>query len=241
MSRPWTITLEYKLESVAVLRCEPGLELGSQQDQLWLKSDGHVMIDSLLVKQLPATARYYIDDEKRLFRLGEITPSGSLPDLKWEPIAEAIPIGKPVAAMPADVKTRFPIQLMRASQEREPKALLLPFASLAAWVEDAPAFRMEKLRFAVSERGETLVLGSPLPPLPGQAFWRERSLLFPAGYALQIPEMAVLIEQKIRTEYPDSHVLMFHVDANWEVLENADFQPLSRSAVRNTGKEVGDG
>jgi len=240
MSRPWTITLEHDLESVASLRCEPGLELGSQQNQLWLKSDGSVLIDSLSVKQLPATARYYVDEEKRLFRLGEITPCGVLPDLTWEPIAQAISIEKPIAAMPAEVLSNLPVELVQARQERESEALLLPFSVLATWVEDAPAFRMEKLRFAVSERGEALVVGKPLPPLPGQAFWRERSLLFPAGYALRIPELAIILEKKIKTQYADSQMIVFHADASWEVVNKADFQPLSRSAVRNTGREVGD-
>ncbi|MFK7972146.1 MAG: hypothetical protein AB8F95_17385 [Bacteroidia bacterium] len=245
--RPWTITFENHeahLEAIAALRCASGLELGFHQDALWLKSDGDLLLDDLAVKQLPATARYYIDDENRLFRLGEITPCSTLPDLNWVPIADAISIEKPVAAMPAKMTSSIAVALVQARQEREPAALLLPFATLADWAEYAPAFRMEKLRFAVSEHGEALILGgegAPLPPLPGQVFWRDGSLLFPAGYALAIPETAVLIEEKMHKQVSDIQVFILHVDGAWEGVHKADLRPLGRSAVRNTRKEVSDG
>ena len=152
----------------------------------------------LPIRQLPASAAYVADAQGRLFPRGSRTPTGRLPALNWQPLAEFLPLEMPTAALPGELPTPVPVQLVPTRQPRPGAALLATLAAWVAYAETAPAVRLAPLRFAASGRGQVLLLGAPLPPLPGQEYWQTESLLLPAGYELALPLMARLLTDKLQ-------------------------------------------
>ena len=133
---------------------------------------------------LPCLERFTLSGQL-LTPLGKSLPTRELPNLQWLPIASLLPI---VPLPPQDDEPFFghvDFQLIPHNSNHPASALLLSFAQLTAWTETAAAPRLKKLTYALSSNNQALVLGTPLPPLPGQSFYeRDRNLFLPIGLGL---------------------------------------------------------
>jgi hypothetical protein len=217
------------LTPLAAVRTFPGLKAAVAGDQLWVR--GLPVNDlPLALKQLPALHTYFLDDEQRLYESGHLTPVATLPRLPWKELTALLPVTLPVSAMPGALPPAYTIQLKR-TPTGEAAALLTTLDVWKQYAADAPMARLEKLLFAVSARGETLILGEPLPPIPGKGYTLEHDILLPAGYHFDPPAIAPLVAQQLN---PNKELLLFHADARWEIIPRAAFVSATRSAVRLT-------
>jgi hypothetical protein len=237
MLSAWILIIEKKPELIASLRTVKGLQAAFDENHLWLKGDGQLALDHASVQKVSAIARYRLDDQGRMFRNEELTPSANLPNLDWQPLSVFIPIDSSESAIPAGERPQAEIRLVPGKNVETPAAMLLPFDQLADYIETASSIRFKHLRFAVSEKGEALVKGEPpLLPLPGKFFWQQGSLLLPGGQQLERPSLAALLERNYRQAYPEVAFILVKSEVQVEMLKDVDFHTLSRSAVRNTGK-----
>ena len=219
--------------ALSAVRDQPDwLAAAAADGALWLRGPAATSPLPLSIRQLPARAAYWVDAQGRLFPVGGRTPTGQLPVLYWEPIAEFMPLEVPIAALPGEAPAPGPVQLVPARQFRPGAALLTTLAAWVAYAETAPAVRLTSLRFAVSGRGQVLLLGAPLPPLPGREYWQTGNLLLPAGYELALPLAARLLTDKL--QLADAGLLLFDESGQYEVLAQADLHPATRAAVRLT-------
>jgi hypothetical protein len=103
----------------------------------------------------------------------------------------------------------------------------------------APEVRLLGLRFAASANDQVLVLGTPLPPVPGKEYWSTHDLLLPAGFDFELPLAAGLLAAKLNPR--NDAVLRFGPDGSWEKIPKEALVPASRSAARLTrGKGKND-
>jgi hypothetical protein len=116
--------------------------------------------------------------------------------------------------------------------------LLTTLDAWRSYVETAPEVRLSGLYFAVAADARVLVLGTPLPPLPGQELWRCEDLLLPAGFDFEAPLLAPLLRRKLQPASDD--VLLFAPDGRWERVPSAGLLPVTRSAVRLTAEDFGN-
>ena len=219
-------------EALGNVRALPGLQVAAAQGQLWLRGLPATGPLPLAVRALPATAAYTLDAQGRLFPLGSLTPTAQLPALAWQPIHEALPLELLTAALPAQGAPRYRVQLVPSARP-EPGAALL--TTLAAWqkcAETAPEIRLRGLRFAVAADQRVLLLGTPLPPIPGQEYWLQERLPLPAGYDFEAPLLAPLLTQQLNPA--GDAVLLMAADGSWERVPNAHLIPVTRGAVRLT-------
>jgi hypothetical protein len=114
--------------------------------------------------------------------------------------------------------------------------------SLSVWQQyaaTAPEVRLLGLRFAASANDQVLVLGTPLPPVPGKEYWSTHDLLLPAGFDFELPLAAGLLAAKLNP--CNDAVLRFGTDGSWEKIPKEALVPASRSAARLTrGKGKND-
>jgi hypothetical protein len=190
------------------------------------------------VRILPTTAAYALDVQGRLFPLGSLTPTAQLPTLAWQPIQAFVPLELPTAALPAQGTPHYQVRLVPSARAEAGAALLTTLAAWRTYAETAPEIRLTSLRFAVAADQRVLLLGTPLPPIPGQEHWLRQDLLLPAGFDFEAPLLAPLLERQLNPA--GDAVLLFAADGSWERILTEHIVPVTRSAVRLTAKEFAD-
>ncbi|GAA4043356.1 hypothetical protein GCM10022409_31680 [Hymenobacter glaciei] len=225
-------------EALGRVRQLPGLQVAEAAGQLWLRGLPATGELPLPVRGLPALAVYALDADGRLFPAGQRTPTGRLPvGLAWQPIRAFVPLELPTAALPAQGAPAYRVQLRASVRAEAGVGLLTTLAAWHAYAETAPEIRLRALRFAVAADGRVLLLGTPLPPLPGQELWLHAGLLLPAGFDFEAPLLAPLLREKLQTAADD--VLLFAADGSWECVPASAVLPVTRSAVRLTMEGFG--
>lgn len=222
--------------SLGQLRSIPNLRAATDGELIWLRGIPAYGTIDLIIKQIPAQRSYTLDEDNYLFPLNALTPTGKLKKLDWQNITSFLPIELPVAALPAQTDLQYPISLVKAKQTVEGTALLSDLEILKKYAEQAPAIRLQQMRFAVSEYDKVLMIGTPLLPIPGKEYWRRGNILLPSGYDFEFPLFADLIQSKLAPE--KELFLLFDEKGDWEKIPFIDFKQGTRSAIRLTnGKE----
>lgn len=224
------------LHQLGNIRNIPNCWAAAEEDLLWLKFELEAGVIPLAVEQLPAKARYWVDEEGRLFPMQGLTPVAKIPALDWSPIATFIPLELPIAALPAEVTERVSIRLIRSKEVKKANFLLLPWKRWKEYALAASNIRLKPLTFAVSEQGEAVVHGKPLPPLPGQLFWQTEQVLLPAGWDFEYPIIAeILANTHTRKK---NTLLLYQAEKLEELPAQEGFIQASRSAIRKTEEHL---
>jgi hypothetical protein len=227
------LVLESKyLDTLGSLRGIAGLKAASDGELIWLRGILASSTPDKRVSSLPILHSYGLDESERLFPTGKKTPTGKLPKLDWKLIKSFLPIELPVSALPGKVFLHLDVCLSRATEIKEAFALMTDLDSWKSYAETAPITRLEQLRFAVSNESQVLVIGYPLPQLPGQTYWPQENRLLPSGYDFEPPVLASLLKDQLRLD--QESLLLFEPDGHWQSIPLPAFQPARRSAVRLT-------
>jgi hypothetical protein len=217
----------------AALRLHAGIEAAPGHDGsgegLWVRGEGGgaALAADLRRAGLRACARR----DGRAWHEQAPLPVAVLPVDGWRSLRAATVPRLGVAALPAAMLTAHPLRLVAAvdGADAAPAAMVLPLAEFAGWAEDAPAHRLEALRFALAPDGGALVMGTPLPPVPGRRFWRHGALLLPCGWVLDPPCAAGATARVFALAADELAVVR---EGSWHRLPAAAVVPARRAAVR---------
>ncbi|MBX0290705.1 hypothetical protein K3G63_09665 [Hymenobacter sp. HSC-4F20] len=223
--------------ALAAVRSQPGLrvarEAAGAESRLWVRGLPPTGQLALAVRQLPTISTFGLDAEGRLFPVASLTPTTQLPsELEWQPIQEFLRLELPTAALPGQLPAPHPLRLVPASRAMEGAALLTTLAAWQTYASSAPEIRLQRLRFAVAGPERVLVLGTPLPSVPGQEHWLHHNVLLPAGLEFESPLLALLVAQKYNPH--GNALLLFAADGSLERIPHAYLVPATRSAARLT-------
>jgi hypothetical protein len=224
--------VEADKDALASVRCMPGLQAAVDEGIIWVRGIPAAVRPDLAILQLPSIHTYKLDDENRLFPIGNVTPVGTLKSFKWVPIRDLITIELPTSGMPGRLNEKHQVKLALSSHEEKVDALLTDLQTWYLYAEHAPLVRLKQTHFAVSANNMVLVIGDPLPPLPGKAFSLRNNILLPAGYDFDPPVMGSLIATTLNPS-KDS-LLLFNIDGGCEQIPLSSLVSSSRSAVRLT-------
>lgn len=184
--RRWALRFDLATEpTLARHRQVPGLEVTRTEHALWLRTRDAGSESSptqRVLAALPARDRFLWLPDDTLRRPDRRIPEAVLPTTPWEPIARWFAIEMPAAAWPAPPPPGVAVHLVPSTEEHEARLVLVDLLELAAFVRTAPRVRLEPLRYAVNSRSQALVLGRPLPPLPGTRFGLHDGIAIPAGF-----------------------------------------------------------
>lgn len=218
-------------ETLGTVRCLPHLLVAEEEGKLWLRGIEAQQID-LKLKQLPTQNTYAVDEGQNLFPIGGLTPIGKLTAKNWIPIASFIPVKLPISAMPAKADASFRISFVASDRVKEGAALVTTLAVWKAYAESAPEVRLKKLAFAVSDTNQVLILGTPLPAIPGKEYWMQDTMLLPSGFDFEIPLVSSLLAKKLN---PDKDtLLLFDANGEWEKIDRHSLVLATRTAIRLT-------
>lgn len=220
------------LPHLAVVRCRPGLCAAETETEVWLRCPMlHADLDQAL-RALPALHTYRQDSQGLLFPLGGSTPVAKLPALDWVPMKQFIPVELPGAALPAQLTQHYALQLFPSAAYHPGAALKIKLTDWQTYADTAPEIRLAALSFALSAAGDVLVMGEPLPPLPGEEYWLRDSILLPAAYDLEWPLLAQLFNQQENSN--GANFLLFEKNGGWQKIEKRCFVPASRAGIRQS-------
>jgi len=224
-------TLDKKnIDSLGNIRSMADLKLAADEHNIWLRGLYDTGETDKAIRQLPIKHSYYVDENGLLFAPGSVTPVAVLPQLSWQPIAEFISIHIPVAALPAKMEEYAAIKVLPSDTGKKGTALVTTLQQWKAYAETAPAIRLAQLQFAVSQKSEVLIIGTPLPSIPGKEYWKAGNILLPCGYDLEIPMAVSFINEKLNPQ--QDGLLIFDTDGSCEKIDFAYIVSAKRSAVR---------
>ena len=224
------------LDALAIIRCINSIQVATDNEILWIKVPFKIYQDEISIKQLPVENTFMVDAERRLFQLGGLTPVDVLKELEWQPLISLINVELPVSLLPGKVDQKISINII-SSKNFQPGAALL--TSLTVWknyAETASSTRLNNLRFAVSEKNKVLVVGNPLPPLPGIEYWISNDILVPCGYDFEYRLESVLIKEQFNPG--NDSLLLFNKEGEIQLINKSLFVPAKRSAIRLTKKNT---
>lgn len=220
------------LESLGKIRTMPHLTIALEGDFFYAKGFAVSKKTIPILAALPAQVVYELDANNLLFPKGKTTPIKTLPNLTWQPIRQVLPIEMPVAALSGQPPRQDLPTLVRADNSQKGTVLKTTISLWKQYAETAAAVRLAQLKFAVSEKGEVLIWGTPLPPIPGQEFWVSNGNFLPCGFDFELSLYSILI-QKQWNALQDA-ILLFDKTGNWEKIALKNFVKGTRSAVRMT-------
>jgi hypothetical protein len=223
----WTIDRQYA-ERLGTVRTLPGLQVGISETTIWLMSQDA----DIRLRQLPVLQTYRLDDQNRLFPEGKNTPVGRLPEIDWKPIRSWMPIELPSSALPGEVTARIEVRLVQAEEERQAGALLTDWSVWFEYVKGASIHRLKSLQFAVAADERVLIIGRPLPPLPGKACWVEKPWIIPGGKKLEYEFLSKALADRFNPA--KDAFLLTGENGRIELIFIANLIKASRSAVRKT-------
>lgn len=217
-------------DSLTYIRHWQNLKLGNEDNTIWVKGFDDNQVNSIPVKSLPAKTIYY-EKAGKLFLLNSLLPERNVPAVLWTPIDRALSVTLPSFNHNYfGVIEKIKFALVPQHTEAAAVAMITDINTLRAYVEDAPGIRLERIRWCIFNFNQALLLGWPLLPIPGIAFWERNNMLLPAGFDF---EFAVLEEVISKSINPDgAHLILWNTDSSYCAVAKNDVQPLSRSSFR---------
>jgi len=210
----------------------PGLQAADDNECIWLRGIDATTQPAIRIRQLPGLHTYRLDEDNNLFTPGAVTPISKLKSLQWLPLNQFITVTLPVSTLPGKINQKHPVKLVPTAHAAPGNALLTDLDTWKAYAETAPLARLMATRFAVSAGNQVLILGSPLPSLPGKEYVLNNDILLPCGYEFDPPAITALITSRLNPL--QDALLLFDVNGNWEKIPFDVFVASTRSAIRAT-------
>ena len=223
--------------ALARVRLVPGLEIAQTPEALWLRTTPEFTVSEAsqrLLSSLPASARYHPLPNQALRPTDRILSHESLPNLTWIAIDQAFALVLPQPAWPAAAPQRIPLRLVPSRREIEANAAMFDGESFYAQALQAPLLRLERLRFAAADTGQVLVIGTPLPPLPGTRFSLHAGVAIPAGFTWS-PHVAPEVLARCLKPPPDG-LALWTPDGHLAHIHPEQILPVTRSTIRGMTK-----
>lgn len=219
-------------ETLGTVRTYLHLQVALEEEWIWLRGiDVKAITDSKL-RQLPSIHTFEIDEQGNLFPPGGFTPISRLKSLQWMPVGEFIQVELPTSAMPGQLSEKYQVKLAPSDKVKPGEALVTMLPVWKKYAHTAPEVRLNRLKFALSETGQVLILGTPLPTIPGKEYWLHDTILLPGGYDFEIPLICGLVAGKLNPL--NDSLILFGEDGCWEKIPKAYVVPATRSAIRLT-------
>lgn len=240
----WAVQMDCaKVSHLSSLRLRDGLRVCEDNSQVWLRGVYEESPDPA-IRSLPGQ-HFTIVDRNQLVPSGKCVPCGYLPAADWLPLREWLQVSVPIArwakVTPPEDELRLesgtPLAVAgdggvtNATDETAPTAILVNAENWQAFADSAPQVRLERLRFAASSTGKILVIGTPLPSLPGTRFIIDQGIAIPAGMHW-CPAVDADVVRKVFGAV-DALVLWEATDS-WEMIPDDAFVAANRVAIRST-------
>lgn len=218
-------------DQIGNIRTIPNWKAALHLGQIWLKGPLNNGKDQLLLNSMPVMESYEVDEQNHLFPSGSLTPTVIMEEMEWQNLKDFLPVEMPVSALPGVLDVLMPVKMVRVETQRSAYALKTSLAVWRSYIESAPLVRLQQLSFAFSaDQQEVLVIGNPLPAIPGKGYWLNNKLLIPIGFDFNPPLIAELLLSCLDTE--TASFILFKEDGQRSTIPVDGFTAANRALVR---------
>jgi hypothetical protein len=240
VSTRWAVAVPLKqAAATAPLRTVPGIEVCVTDDRLWLR--GTQWTDDLdrSFRKILGAERFHQKTDGQLVPWSRILPTARLPDGAWRSLSTWLQPVLPTTVYPSTIGKQAALHLVRTYVERDANVLRVDTHAWRNYAATAPRVRLLHLAFAVSEDGQVVIRGLPLPPLQGAQFVEVNGIAAPTGWTWTPALDAASLRQSIGIT--DGGLAMFTLEGTCDVIEADNFVRATRSAVRLTEEALRHG
>jgi len=210
------------------------LKVGFDEQRIWLKDLDYAQMLSVEIQTLPSK-KIYSEKEGKLFPVGSLLPEGRVPSVMWTPIDRAFPVKMPsLNHNYFGLNDSIEIQLVETANEQASYALLVSLKDLESYLETAASVRLKDLSWTILNEKNALIIGTPILPLEGAAFWLDGQFLFPAGFSLELRSLNRQLETLLEIGAGD--LVLWHVSGTYTLIRENELESLTRSSFQLTGK-----
>jgi hypothetical protein len=229
-----TIPLIYK-DELAGIRSEQQIMIASYDNLIYIKNINENILKSNPLKNIPHCSIYKINDGL-LFYPNSLVPIKAMPKgILWSPIAKIIPLQLPTIDRSRPVNLdECEINLVLDTNEQQAAALLVDAKIAKDYLEQNSVIRSQNMKWVLWDN-KMFIIGYPLLPLPGKAYWQVESFFIPMGFNFELPILKKQIERKVNPN--KSNVVVWNEAGNYVLINQVDFKPLQLSSVRKTWKQ----
>ncbi len=215
---------------LGAIRIWQNLKIGFDGDTIWLKDLTFEQTQSVEVNSIPYKKIYYTQGGK-LFLQNSLLPSQNIPSLLWTPIERGLPVTLPdFNHNYFGNEQKVNIQLIATEQEQEAIAMITSLENLRLFVENAPAIRLQNLKWIIIDNINAIVLGSPVLPIRGEMFWRDDNFLIPVGFDF---DLSILKQSLAKLINPNQeNWVVWQADGTYFLIPKNTFNQLSISSFR---------
>jgi hypothetical protein len=220
------------------LRTLRGLEVCEEGDRIWLRTGASAEALQKALRGLPRAELFSVLAGDQLCRIDSNVPQGYLPQGPWSRLTSWLSLELPTAALPSRLQGRAALRLVPSQVVRDPNLLLTSLATWTDYGSQAPQVRLDRWHFAVSARGEVVVRGLPLPPLPGMRLIEDHGVAVPCGR-----HWAPAIDAEVLGPFfglSRNDVLLWTANDRRERIASDQFVRATRSAIRNSARTISD-
>lgn len=212
------------------LRLAP-IELCVAGDRVWLRGERTTAELERRLRALPAE-RFRVLEDGALIAEGRRLSSGRLPEGPWQRLQDWLACAAPIAHLATAGARPSPWRLERGGECHEPGALRVRAELWFPYAIRVPEARLDRWRFAADQHGEVVVVGEPLPALPGDAHWLREGVATPVGYRW-IPA----VEPRVLADalgIGEGDIALLQLDGRWDWIPASRFVRATRQALRRT-------
>ena len=234
---------------ISGIRDRPGFRAFIGKSEWWIQVDTELVKDAVqILSLLPNTQLYRVDNSHRLIPWGKSVPTGTLPkNIVWEPLEEWTRLNLPIhQILGGDSHDRMPLRLERHDCEFVPGAMLCTFRDWSSYVLNNFQQRWSSLRFAcyfsstdmfASLKIDTLVVGTPLPSIPGLRLSCRDHILVPIPFSWypNVPTGAIRRSLAAR----ETDWLLWTSNSEIELITDDALIATSRASIRATNLSSG--
>lgn len=201
------------------------LKVAQDSQSVWVKNFTEIQMASKEFLSIPFVTIYTCKDNL-LFPKGSLLPSRKLPNFLWTPIERALPIqlsnfNHNFFGVQQTIESR----LVPADEEQIASALLVAHKDVSAYISTASAIRLSCLKWVLMDDENALIIGTPMLPVKGAAYWQKGRFLLPAGYRLEFPILENILADKISRDA--NQLILWNSDNSYVLIKEQHLMPLS--------------
>jgi hypothetical protein len=221
---------EKHLDFLGKIRHWANLKMAMEDNFCWVKDFTYEQINALEVKTIPYKTIYY-SQENKLFKQDSLLPERTIPMLLWTPIERALSIELPSYNFNYfGVNDQVSVKLVQSEQEKPVFGMLVDRRVLEEYIQNAPAIRLQKLKWTILDESAVFIIGEPNLPIQGEGFWKNGDFFLPIGYDFELPILTNVLSQLIDPNH--RNYIVYGLDNQYFLMGKHDFQPLSISSFR---------
>lgn len=207
-------------------------KVGFDGNTIWIKDLDYAQINSVDVKSIPY-CELFEEKNGKLHRLGSSLPSMNAPSCLWTPMDRGLPVELPTYNNNFfETEQKIEIKLVQSEMEREAFGMLVSLKTLGEYLESAPHVRTQKLQWMIVDDNKALIVGTPLLPLRGTAYWRIQRFLIPTGFDFDVHSLTPVLNN-VLNQYGDK-IIVWEPTGGCFAVSVSQLAPLSLSSYRIT-------